>query len=355
MIRERVTAMRNYPVVFFLAAVVVTSAVGCQSMPSIAALTGSGAGSQKVQESKYPAPAKVAVIWSPAVMNQPGQPPTRGFGGRVYFYDASNSPVPVEGQLVVYGYNDSQAGAPGKAPERKYVYTPEQFTQHYSPTQLGASYSVWIPWDTVGQPQMEISLVPVFTAASGQLVVGQPSHNLLPGPTTAPPESKMASEFVPLQYGSLNQNGPPPLGNYDVQRVAYEQMAQQAAMQQSVPGQVTRTHPQGSLGVETMSITLPGTMADRLAQAPATASPLERLSQYRAAMANQAAAAPPMGTMSQATAMTPAASGGKPRTVGYQPPLPPAPTAPAPPPAPGRPPSQPFPGAPLSVPPATPR
>jgi hypothetical protein len=333
---------------------------GCQTMapfgkdPTSSPLAG--------RENKYPAPAKVAVIWSPAVLNQPGQPPTRGFGGRVYFYDASNSAVPVEGQLVVYGYNDTHAGAASKTPQRKFVFTPDQFTQHFSPTQLGASYSIWIPWDAVGQPQMEISLVPVFTAASGQLLVGQPSHNLLPGPTTAPRESQMTSEFVPLQYGPLNQNGPPPQRNYDVQRVAYEQMAQQAIAQQamaqqSAPGQTSLTPPQGPLGVETLSITLPGTLADRMAQAPQPQSPMQRLNQYRAAAAGQVGTATSQAAVSpySITASPAAAAPASPRSVGYQPPAPPAPTAPVPPQAAGPPLSQPFPGALPSAPRATPR
>src|SRR5262245_6439845 len=88
-----------------LATVVALAAAGCQTMPD--GTKSWGFGQPKVQESKYAVPTKMAVIWAPAVLNQPGQVPTRGFGGRVYFYDASNSPVAVEGQLVVYGYDDT--------------------------------------------------------------------------------------------------------------------------------------------------------------------------------------------------------------------------------------------------------
>ena len=51
-------------------------------------------------------------MWSDAVYTQPGLPPTRGFGGRLYFYDAHDQPVKVEGQLVVYAYDDSPEGTP---------------------------------------------------------------------------------------------------------------------------------------------------------------------------------------------------------------------------------------------------
>src|SRR4029453_16552070 len=62
----------------------------------------------KLVESKYAKPVRMAVIWSPALLNKSGKKPTRGFGGRIYFYDAANKAVPVEGQLVVYGYDDSK-------------------------------------------------------------------------------------------------------------------------------------------------------------------------------------------------------------------------------------------------------
>jgi hypothetical protein len=319
-----------------LASVVIIAASGCQTMPD--GTKSWGIGPPKVQESKYAAPTKMAVIWAPAVLNQPGQVPTRGFGGRVYFYDGANNPVAVEGQLIVYAYDDTVPAAGGKTPERKFAFTPEQFTQHYSPTQLGAAYSIWLPWDAAGQPQMEISLVPVFTAASGQLVMGQPSHNLLPGPTTAPSETRITSGSVPLQYGPLNQGDQmPPRRDYAVQQVAFEQMVyQQAQQQQGVPGQTALTPPQGSLGVETMSITLPGSLADRLAQAPQQASPLDRLNQYRAATAGTAgplfAQAAMMREQAIATRSAPGVSPPpSPRPAGYQPPTPPAPNAPVPP------------------------
>jgi hypothetical protein len=40
---------------------------------------------------------------------------------------------------------------------------------------------VWIPWEAVGGDQKSVSLVPVFTATSGQIVMGQQARNLLRG------------------------------------------------------------------------------------------------------------------------------------------------------------------------------
>src|SRR6476660_7033999 len=115
--------MRTLGSFIALSCVVFFAAAGCQTMPD--GTKSWGFGGPKVEESKYPAPVKMAAIWAPAVLNQPGQVPTRGFGGRVYFYDGANNPVAVEGQLIVYAYDDTVPGAGGKTPERKFAFTPE--------------------------------------------------------------------------------------------------------------------------------------------------------------------------------------------------------------------------------------
>jgi hypothetical protein len=152
----------------------------------------------KLKDSPYEPPARLIAIWSDAMYTQPGQVPTRGFGGRLYFYNAKDEAVPVEGQLVVYGYDDSKDGTPAKTPSRKFGFTPEQFTQHYSPTDLGASYSVWIPWDELGGIRKAITLLPVFTSSSGQVVMGEQSINVLPGKAPENPEPARQGYFTPL-------------------------------------------------------------------------------------------------------------------------------------------------------------
>jgi hypothetical protein len=210
--------MRSTHSLFALAAVCLATACGCQSLPPPKwAQAWFPEEKPKLVESKYGKPVRLAVIWSPAMLNNPGAKPTRGFGGRIYFYDGENNAVPVEGQLVVYAYNNNKPDADGKTPDRRYAFTPEQFTEHFSPTELGASYSIWIPWDDVGNDQVEISLVPIFTASSGQLVVGQSSKSLLPGPATV---------NTPMHYDqrstSLSQMTQRPLpGQYGAQQASY--------------------------------------------------------------------------------------------------------------------------------------
>src|SRR6187431_1536707 len=108
---------------------------------------------KRLKEAKAEGPATLVAIWTPDVLMQPGKPPTRGFGGRLYFYNNKSQAIPVEGQLVVFAYDDSESKHADSNPERKFAFTPEQFERHYSKSDLGPSYSVWIPWDAVGGDQ----------------------------------------------------------------------------------------------------------------------------------------------------------------------------------------------------------
>ncbi len=127
----------------------------------------------------YPNPAKMAVTWTPDTLMQSGRTPTRGFGGRLFFYDEKIRAVPVEGELTVHAFAENPDGSVGEV--KRYHFTAEQFTQHFSQSDLGASYSIWIPWDAVGGDQMRVSLVPSFRTAKGNLVQGETALVGLPG------------------------------------------------------------------------------------------------------------------------------------------------------------------------------
>jgi len=246
-----------------LPALALTLFAGCQSMEfgglrkatDKLAITSK---EERIKESAYETPARLIAIWSEAMYTQPGQRPTRGFGGRLYFYSAKDKTVPVEGQLVVYAYDDSQDGQPRQTPSRKFAFTPEQFTQHYSATELGASYSIWIPWDEVGGVRKSISLLPVFTSTSGQVVMGDQSVNVLPG--KAPENSEPAPQgyFAPLSSA----------GPEGVRPASYAGEVQNAAPQRDSWQKVHTYEPIGNNQTQLRSTTipLPMTMTQRLIQ-----------------------------------------------------------------------------------------
>jgi hypothetical protein len=129
-------------------------------------------------------PDKVVAIWADTVLYQPGEQPIRGFGGRLMFSEAKKEkPVKVDGALIVYAFEEDGRDPNNTKPDRKFVFTPDQLPAHYSKSQIGHSYSVWLPWDEVGGPQKEISLVVRFEPKGGTVVLGQEARQLLPGRT----------------------------------------------------------------------------------------------------------------------------------------------------------------------------
>ena len=126
-------------------------------------------------------PHRMAVIWHDATASQPGATATRGFGGRIYFYNQYDKPIEVDGELVVYGYDDTGTDDRKSAPDKKFVFEAHELERHIGESELGTSYSVWIPWDKVGGFRKNIGLVAVFKGTRGEIVKGYHSVNVLPG------------------------------------------------------------------------------------------------------------------------------------------------------------------------------
>lgn len=133
------------------------------------------------EDGRLDRPLKVVAFWTDSVLTQPGKIPVRGFGGRLMFYkDQEAKPLKVSGTLTVYAFDDSR-GDDHVQPDRKYVFTPQQFAEHYSKGKLGHSYSVWLPWDEVGGERKRITLIVRFEPTQGGIVVSEPSQHILPG------------------------------------------------------------------------------------------------------------------------------------------------------------------------------
>ncbi len=137
----------------------------------------------KLWKKEYQKPASISIIWSPDVLTMTGKPPTRGFGGRVFFYNERTQAIPVEGELIVHGYRgDPMLGESEQVKaDKKFAFTAEQLTSHFSPSQLGASYSIWIPWDSADGFRDEITLIPTFVGLDGSILQGAPAKLNLPG------------------------------------------------------------------------------------------------------------------------------------------------------------------------------
>lgn len=139
-------------------------------------------GMKKDEPAEPQIPTRMVATWVDATLQKPGQRPVRGFGGRIVFFNSDgDDSVRVAGQLVVYAFDETDRASYETQPTRRFVFRAEQFVKHESPSQFGPSYSVWLPWDEVGGPQKNISLIARFEPQGGAMIIGEQTAHLLPG------------------------------------------------------------------------------------------------------------------------------------------------------------------------------
>lgn len=175
----------------------------------------------------YQVPQSINVTWTYDIFTKEGKPPTRGFGGRLYFYNEKSQAIPVEGELTVYGFDDtnrSHDGSSIESADKRFRFTAEQFTTHFSESELGASYSIWIPWDAAPGTQKKIMLIPTFKTKDGPVLRGNAATVLLPGVVSPEGEQRVIQ--------ASTQNG--------VQRASHtSSLPAGTALGQAIPGQLS--------------------------------------------------------------------------------------------------------------------
>ena len=136
-------------------------------------------------------PERMVATWVDTTLSTVGKKPQRGFGGKLMFFEkGSENPVRVEGNLVVYAFDETDRADHETHPTRKYIFPTEEFVRHVSDSSLGPAYSFWLPWDEVGGQQRNISLIAKFEPKDGPVVLGEQTRHLLPGLTIDPNANK---------------------------------------------------------------------------------------------------------------------------------------------------------------------
>ena len=226
--------------------------------------------SKKDVEEEKPNAVRMAVIWKDAVYEDVGTPKTRGMGGRIYFYDDKNKPVQAFGELIVYGFDDTRAN-PDKKP-KKFMFPEEDFQNYLSKSDLGDSYSVWIPWDEVGGIRKAISLIPIFKTTDGRILKSGQTLCTLPGRAPDPSEFESIDDRDPHVktfhnnlYGATQAGGKGSNGSFVKQASAvdHEKLINEVGSRSATVSYKTRTE-----NVRATTINLTKSMADRIKRLP---------------------------------------------------------------------------------------
>lgn len=164
--------MRTFALLCFLT----ICAPGCAALNMINAEFPWSAEKKREQLEKTQ-PVRIVSFWSEMMLNSGTQKPVRGLGGRVYFYNKSGKPVKVDGELSVYAYDDTDKDAETASraePTKIFTYRREEFANYFSKSEIGESYSIWLPWDGVDGEEKKISLLSKFTCANNKEVISGP-------------------------------------------------------------------------------------------------------------------------------------------------------------------------------------
>jgi hypothetical protein len=144
-------------------------------------------------------PTRLVTTWTEAVLNRPGETPQRGFGGRLAFFKNGNEdPVRVEGQLVIYAFDESGDDPYKTEPTKRYIFPADQLAVYESESTVGPTYNIWLPWDEAGGVERKVSLIARFEPKDGAIVVGEQTRHLLSGTSPAgAARQQMASTIQP--------------------------------------------------------------------------------------------------------------------------------------------------------------
>lgn len=231
------------------------------------------------KEVRQGVPVRIVTTWTDAVLHRPNKA-ERGFGGRLYFYDNKGSdPIEVDGQLVVYAFNETNRDPTDNRPNRRYVFPPEQFQLHKSDSsELGVSYSVFLPWDAdQNGPPADISLIARFEPeGKGNLITSEQNRLRLPGQGPIPGGDKaLAQQSIQpgVQHANVTQSTIEP--KRTVHQINYETEISHVTPPSQEPQRMTTTNISlpSRFRKENATVPVPSTQAPPAISIPAKPAP----------------------------------------------------------------------------------
>lgn len=162
-----------------------TLALACVSLYCVGCSTTGGLKTPDLSALKPAGPPTSAVAaWSYCVEHRDDGDPRRGFGGRVYFYDQdARRPVKIDGNVVVYAYDESVCSPDDPEPTRRHLFEKDEVKGAYVKSKLGHSYNFFVPWDsdTVNGESKKVSLIVRYVPKKGSSVMTQQTAVYMPG------------------------------------------------------------------------------------------------------------------------------------------------------------------------------
>lgn len=302
-------------------------------------------------------PTRLVTTWTEAVHNRTGETPKRGFGGRLAFFkNGSEDPVRVDGQLVIYAFDESGEDPYRTEPTKRYIFPAEQLSVYESESKLGPGYNIWLPWDEVGGYERKVSLIARFEPKDGPIIVGEQTKHLLSGiakpaiadgeswadgsqPTAASPANLARYQASTPASGAAATSPMSGMGQRSILSPATTQADPLATTSIPLPRKVSATPAPSLWANRVQQPTFSTPSMQSYSMSPSTQASLQQSAspQYAAQAAWQSPATATVGHLQAAPLPGPSQPGqsaagpavpGQPPSAGYQSPQPPALTRP---------------------------
>ncbi len=127
---------------------------------------------------------QVVCMWEASEGRDPEGAPCRGFAGQILFLgNKGGTPVAVEGEVIVYVFDDIGTEAEQAVPIHQFRFDAKAWNRHMKVGTLGPSYHCFIPYTRRGSHEANCTLRLRFTPTEGQPLTSDASHLTLEGRT----------------------------------------------------------------------------------------------------------------------------------------------------------------------------
>jgi len=129
--------------------------------------------------------SRIVPVWKPAQGRDMNGSPARGVAGQIFFFTPGNdSPIPVDGTVVIYVFDNQGTPEEQKKPIHRFRFEPDAWNMHRHKGRFGTTYHVFIPYTRKVVHQVEASFnVRFFPRKSSRRPVSSEMVAVtLPGP-----------------------------------------------------------------------------------------------------------------------------------------------------------------------------
>jgi len=202
----------------WIGGMILIAATGCQTWDTSGTIPiWSSENWKKKDRSVTDPPQKIVAVWTEATHHRPDQPAERGFGGRVIFYDAKERTTKIDGRVTIFVFDDQNATLENPAPKYKFVFPQDSVQAFYSKSELGHTYSFWVPLGSIDAPTQHFSLVVRFDSPTGERVLSEMTKKILVG------SGAKGTKSPPQQESNQNIQQPQPSAPSSVQQASFQQ------------------------------------------------------------------------------------------------------------------------------------